>query len=115
MRRRKRLSFGPKRKSLKVGPARYNFKGGIPTSTSIGGKSWRLNVGRRGVRTTSRIPGTRMRVHNSLGTKSPRKTRLAPQPTQNDPTKRGCIRGCFPIIVLIIVSSSIVMAAFSLV
>lgn len=50
-------SFGRKRKSY--GKAfRLNTKGGIPTSVSVGGGGIRVNVGKRGTRTTVRNPIT---------------------------------------------------------
>lgn len=115
MRRRRQFSLGPKRKSLKVGPVKYNFKGGIPTSTSIGGKSWRMNVGRRGIRTTSRIPGTRIRVQNTYGAQPRPQTRGLDKPTQELPKKRGCLRGCFQAFALIVVLSAIAIVGLSLV
>lgn len=115
MRRRSRLSFGPKRKSFRLGPVKYNTKSGIPTSASVGGKAWRINASARGVRTTSRIPGTRIRVHNSLSSQTRRQAQSAAHSTQEPATKRGCVRGCFPALALVVVAGVIAMVALSFV
>lgn len=56
---RYKLKLVSKRKAYNVGGVKVNTKGYRVTSTSVGGKRFRANMSRRGVQTTTKIPGTR--------------------------------------------------------
>ncbi len=102
MPRRPGFSFGPKRKSFKAGGMKINTKGLRVTSTSVGGKNFRVNLSGRGVRTTARIPGTNIRLRSSGGGgRRARATSVAT--TAQLEQKRGCLRGCFPVLLVVVI------------
>ena len=104
MPRRKSLFPGPKRRSVKMGPLRQNYKGIIPTSTSFGSKIARVNVSGRGTRTSVKIPGTNIRMRGSSGGGRNRKGPLTGAQLQPEPAKKkGCLRGCSPLVLILIV------------
>jgi len=76
---RYKLKLVSKRNVYNVGGLKVNTKGYRVTSTSVGGKRFHTNMSRRGVRTTTKIPGTQVRVRH---------------------TKQGCLPGCVPMLAL---------------
>jgi hypothetical protein len=99
-RRKSFSSFGPKRKSY--GKAfRVNTKGVIPTSVSVGGKTARINMGRKGTRMTTRNPITGKRTSIEVGSgKQSGKGR--PVDAINQKSKKGC--GCMPLPFLVVMT-----------
>ena len=104
MARRRNLFSGPKRKSYKAGPIKLNTKGFVGTSVSVGGKNSRLNLSSRGLRTSTKIPGTNIRVEGHAGTGRRRKANV-PAPVHagaESAKKKGCLRGCSPLVLLLV-------------
>jgi hypothetical protein len=88
---------------VKLGPLRQNYKGIIPTSTSLGNENFRVNVSDRGTRTTAKIPGTNIRTHGYSGTGRRRASTHAASAQEESGKKKGCLRGCSPLVLILVV------------
>jgi hypothetical protein len=102
--------FGRRRKSFRSGRVKLNTKGGLPTSVSIGGKNQRLNIGRQ-TRITTRIPGTSVRTTHTL--RSGRRSKSGRAATAPVTRQRGCLGGCSPGVLLIVILGAVLLIAMS--
>jgi hypothetical protein len=109
MPRRKRFFSGPKRRSVKMGPVKSNYKGVLPTSTSIGGRNARINMSSRGIRSSTKIPGTNIRTESWWG--PGRRKSSVPEIQQEQARKKGCLKGCSPILVILVIAAVLLIVS----